>query len=29
LRILPQTNALFTILMAGSDSVMSMPAEAF
>jgi butyryl-CoA dehydrogenase len=28
-RILPETNALFTILMAGSDSLMAMPAEAF
>ncbi|MBL8709556.1 MAG: acyl-CoA dehydrogenase C-terminal domain-containing protein, partial [Rhodospirillaceae bacterium] len=28
-RILPETNSLFTILMAGSDSLMKMPAEAF
>jgi alkylation response protein AidB-like acyl-CoA dehydrogenase len=28
-RILPESNALFTILMAGSDSLMAMPAEAF
>ncbi|TDQ86462.1 alkylation response protein AidB-like acyl-CoA dehydrogenase [Dongia mobilis] len=28
-RILPETNSLFTILMAGSDSLMAMPAESF
>lgn len=28
-RILPETNSLFTILMAGSDSLMATPAEAF
>jgi alkylation response protein AidB-like acyl-CoA dehydrogenase len=28
-RILPESNSLFTILMAGSDSLMAMPAEAF
>ncbi|WP_374373916.1 acyl-CoA dehydrogenase C-terminal domain-containing protein [Dongia sp.] len=28
-RILPETNSLFTILMAGSDSLMAMPADSF
>lgn len=28
-RILPETNSLFTILMAGSESLMATPAEAF
>jgi hypothetical protein len=28
-RLLPESNSLFTTLMAGSDSLMAMPAEAF
>jgi len=28
-RLLPESNSLFTTVMAGSDSLMAMPAEAF